>query len=103
MSPALPLAWRELIASVNGVTYVGQRGVRDPEYPCEGFTATGYDGSGTCHSDGHYLCTECSELSPDAPRFVEYERDGRRDRLRLFWHRPGGPIDRPLPSIGGDE
>ena len=49
----------------------------------------GYTGRGTCHSDGHYLCVECSELSPDAPRFHEHGRAGRADRLRLFWARTG--------------
>lgn len=93
-------AWAELVENVNGRTCIGQRGVRDPDGPCEEFTATGYDGTGTCRSDGHYLCVECHHLSPEAPRFVEYGRDGRGDRLRLYWHRPGGPIARALESNG---
>lgn len=84
--------WHVLTESVNGRSVLGQVGVRDPDGVCEEFTATGYDGTGTCHSDGHYLCVECHHLSPEAPRFEEYGRDGRRDRLRLYWHRPGGPI-----------
>ncbi len=72
-------------ANVNGRTFLGQVGVRDPDGPCEAFDGKGYDGRGHCKSDGHYLCVECSELAPDAPRFEEYGRDGRRDRLRLFF------------------
>ncbi len=82
------LAWHELTENVNGRTVLGQVGVRDPEGPCEVFDGRGYDGTGTCRSDGHYLCVECSELAPDAPRFEEYGRAGRADRLRLYWSRP---------------
>lgn len=81
-------AWAELVANVNGRSFLGQVGVRDPDGPCEVFDGRGYDGSGKCMSDGHWLCAECSELSPEAPRFVEYGRAGRADRLRLFWSRP---------------
>lgn len=81
------LAWAELVESVNGRTSLGRVGVRDPDGPCEEFDGAGYDGSGRCQSDGHYLCVECSHLSPDAARFQEYGRDGRRDRLLLFWRR----------------
>lgn len=87
-SKAALLAWGELVEHVNGRTFLGEVGVRDPDGPCETFDRLGYDGSGHCRSDGHYLCVECSELSPEAPRFVEYGRDGRADRLRLFWRRP---------------
>lgn len=80
-------AWAELVANVNGRTVLGQVGVRDPDGVCEEFDGRRYDGSGGCHSDGHYLCIECSHLSPDAPRFHQ-DRDGRADRLRLFWKRP---------------
>ena len=54
--------WNQLVAEVNGRTFLGK-----------------------CHSDGHYLCVECSQLSPEAPRFVDYGRDGRRDRLVAFF------------------
>lgn len=81
------LAWDELVANVNGRTVLEQAGVRDPENVCEDFDRRGYDGSGDCPSDGHYLCTMCSKLSPEAPRFVEHGRGGRADRLRLFWRR----------------
>jgi hypothetical protein len=84
----LPVAWEELRRAVNAEPpFMGTPGVRDPEYVCESFDGKGYDGQGRCHSDGHYLCTECSELSPDAPRFQEPGRAGRLDRLRLFWAR----------------
>jgi hypothetical protein len=87
----LPLAWEVLRRAVNGERgFIGVPGVRDPDGVCEGFDGRGYDGRGQCLSDGHYLCAECSELSPDAPRFQEYGRAGRADRLRLFWSRPGG-------------
>lgn len=82
--------WQNLCEQVNGRPGLfGTVGVRDPDGPCELFDGLGYDGGGDCMSDGHYLCTECSHLSPEAPRFEEnYGRDGRRDRLLLFWHRP---------------
>jgi hypothetical protein len=84
----LPLAWEVLRRAVNSEPpLVGTVGVRDPESVCEAFDGEGYDGRGRCMSDGHYLCTECSELSPDAYRFTEYGRAGRRDRLLLFWRR----------------
>lgn len=81
-------AWNELLEAVNGRTSFGQVGVRDHDNPCEEFDGLGYDGTGGCKSDGHYLCKECSRLSPKAPRFEEYGRDGRRDRLRLYLARP---------------
>ena len=81
----LPLAWEVLRRAVNGERgFVGMPGMRDPDGVCALFDGRGYNGRGACHSDGHYLCVECSELSPDAPRFQEYGRAGRADRLRLF-------------------
>lgn len=74
--------WNELYAHANGRTTLGEVGVRDPEYPCSEFDASGYDGYGNCQSDGHYLCTECSKLSKSAPRFSENGADGRMDRIR---------------------
>lgn len=79
--------WNELADHVNGRATVGQVGVRDPEYPCEAFDGHGYDGTGACMSDGHYLCVDCSHLTPNAPRFEEHGRGGRRDRLLLYWRR----------------
>ena len=38
-------------------------GIRDPEFPCEAFVYGRPDGSGSCMSDGCYLCIECVELS----------------------------------------
>ncbi len=85
--PAL-VQWDNLVRFVNGRPLVpGTPGVRDPDSPCDAFDGRHYDGTGDCMSDGHYLCVECSLLSPEAPRFTEYGRDGRRDRLRLFWGR----------------
>lgn len=72
MTWMLPLAWEELCRFVNGEPgYEGTPGIRSTEYPCELFNGRGYDGTGACMSDGHYLCVECSELSPEAPRFTE--------------------------------
>lgn len=77
----LPLAWEELRRFVNGEPgYEGTPGVRSVEYPCEVFDGRGYDGTGECMSDGHYLCVECSELSPEAPRFTEPGWSGGRNR-----------------------
>lgn len=90
----VPLPWANLIERLNGrAGFIGTAGVRDPEHPCEVFDGEGYDGGGDCLSDGHYLCVECSELSPDAPRFQEYGAAGRLDRiraLRLTQRRRGG-------------
>ncbi len=87
MTGALPPVWASMFERLNGRPGLfGEAGVRDPDHTCEDFTATGYDGTGRCSSDGHYMCTECHHLAPDAPRF---ENDGGRgDRLRLFWRRP---------------
>lgn len=97
----LPMSWACLVAEVNGRTFVGQPGVRDPEYPCEEFDGRGYDGSGQCDSDGHYMCVECSNLASDAPRFQEYGRDGRADRLRLFWRRRRAPAASSADDVEG--
>lgn len=85
------LRWEVLYRFVNGKPPLfGTEGVRDPAYQCEEFDARGYDGTGRCLSDGHYMCVECSHLSPNAPRFEEFGRAGRADRLRLFWARKAG-------------
>jgi len=65
------LAWNQLVASVNGTTTIGTTGVRDPDYPCEGFNAVGaafhqvteFSTMNRCETDGHYMCTECTEIS----------------------------------------
>lgn len=78
--------WDQLVAAVNGRTTIGQAGVRDPEYPCEGYRplpgarpftrVTEADlGWSRCETDGHYMCVECTEIS------VEALRD-REDRCR---------------------
>jgi hypothetical protein len=66
-------AWRLLEAEVNGRQVVGMPGVRDPEHPCEEYVPTEdadllglwitAEGSGSCDSDGHYLCGGCRQLS----------------------------------------
>ncbi len=83
----LPIQWEVLRRSINDETPLfGTVGIRDPDAICEEFDGRHYDGHGKCHSDGHYMCEECSHLSPDAPRFQS--RGGRMDRLRLFLRRP---------------
>jgi len=80
--------WDDLVRFVNNAPpRYGAPGIRDPEHRCELFDGEGYEGQGNCLSDGHYLCTECSHLSPKAPRFVEHGVEGRADRLLLFWAR----------------
>jgi len=79
----LPPKWEALYREVNRLPGIlGAPGVRDPDGVCEGFDGNGFDGTGRCMSDGHYLCVECSELSPEAPRFLQYGTNGRLDRLR---------------------
>ena len=79
--------WENLRRFVNAEPPLfGEPGVRDPDNVCESYDGKGYDGRGDCDSDGHYECTNCSLLSPDAPRFSQ-DRGGRADRLRLFWGR----------------
>lgn len=36
---------------------IGSAGVRDPDFPCDGFSPGEPDGD--CQTDGHYLCHEC--------------------------------------------
>jgi len=83
VASGLAARWNALYAEVNGRPMVGTPGVRDIENPCEVFDGMGYDGGGDCHSDGHYLCDDCSRLSPDAPRFSQYGTAGRLHRIRL--------------------
>jgi hypothetical protein len=53
------LTWNELVAFVNDRTTLGQEGVRDPEHPCDAFCPG--RPAGSCATDGHYLCDECTE------------------------------------------
>lgn len=86
--------WERLVRFVNNrPEMLGETGVRDPEYRCSDFDALGYQGRGDCMSDGHYLCDDCSLLSPDADRFHQYGADGRLDRLRLFSRRKESRIN----------
>lgn len=90
----LPLAWEELRRFVNGYPgHEGVPGVRSAEYPCEVFDGRGYDGTGDCMSDGHYLCTECSQLSSEAPRFAE-PYAGPGGHRRRFYGLALGRLDR---------
>ena len=76
--------WRLLEAEVNGRSYVGQVGVRDPEHPCAGYTPTAEPdllgiritaaGNGRCDSDGHYLCGGCAEISAAAIARLEGQK-----------------------------
>jgi hypothetical protein len=42
---------------------IGEVGIRDRMYPCEWFDYG--PATGTCWSDGHYMCCECKELDPN--------------------------------------
>jgi len=42
---------------------IGEVGIRDRMHPCEWFDYG--PATGTCWSDGHYMCCECKELAPD--------------------------------------
>jgi hypothetical protein len=72
--------WNELYLAANGRTAFGQRGVRDPEYPCAEFLPG--EPSGQCMSDGHYLCNECTWSVPlcatcgESWRLCECDPDG---------------------------
>jgi hypothetical protein len=66
--------WLELVAHVNGRTVFGQAGVRDPDHLCDAYDPTAdadylggvtAPGTGSCESDGHYLCGGCHHLSAD--------------------------------------
>lgn len=87
MSGEVARRWQSLTDAANGRVRFGAVGVRDPDYPCEAYDARGYQGAGPCMSDGHYECANCSQLSPEAPRFTQ-DREGRVMRLRWFWARP---------------
>lgn len=58
--------WNALVAEVNGRPLDGTPGVRSITAPCELFDGVEPSGSGTCSTDGHYLCTECSHMSMGA-------------------------------------
>lgn len=41
---------------------VGKPGLRDPEFPCQGYDPEGtrFFGYRECETDGHYLCQDCA-------------------------------------------
>lgn len=51
----------------NNVT--GEVGVRDRMHPCELFDYG--PPTGTCWSDGHYMCYECKKLDPNRIGFYD--------------------------------
>lgn len=59
-----PAVWRDLVSEINGRIPVGTPGVRDPDALCEVFDPVegDPDGSGTCQTDGHYMCSECRHI-----------------------------------------
>jgi len=75
--------WEMLVDALNGRRPFGAPGVRDPDAECGEFDGAGYAGLGECLSDGHYMCEECSHLSPHAPRFTGSD-EGLVDRERLY-------------------
>lgn len=45
----------------------GLPGHRDPDSPCRAFWPVGKpSGTGSCQTDGHYLCVECEEISQES-------------------------------------
>lgn len=70
----IPAPWRALVSEINGGrTPDGEPGIRDVDAPCSGFIPSGKpwedaDGSGSCETDGHYLCRECWHISGRALR-----------------------------------
>ncbi len=46
------------------ITWVpaGTPGIRDVDHPCDVFEPGVPNGTGSCQSDGHYLCQECVHL-----------------------------------------
>jgi hypothetical protein len=58
MGAILPRAWWELVEQANGRLYLGQDGVRDPDFPCVEFVRGAPNG--WCDTDGHYMCRECT-------------------------------------------
>jgi hypothetical protein len=59
---SVPFDWAVLVATVNGRSFVGMAGIRDPDALCEAFRP-GEPGKGRCDTDGHYMCEECAEIS----------------------------------------
>lgn len=67
--------WAELVEEVNGRVRVGARGVRDPDFRCEGYRRAEHEPfedeasrPPDCETDGHYLCSECVFISEKALR-----------------------------------
>jgi hypothetical protein len=70
----VPALWRSLVYAVNdgrvnhlGHIPDGEPGIRDVCAPCEDFTPAGQpyelaQGTGSCETDGHYLCSECVHI-----------------------------------------
>ena len=56
----VPPAWRDLVAFVNGLPTREPRGPGDED--CEAFDP-GAPGFGDCDTDGHYRCSECTQIS----------------------------------------
>lgn len=70
---AVPPAWRSLVASLGGRIPDGTDGIRDVDAPCEAFKPAGapYErakGTGSCETDGHYICVECVEIKLETLR-----------------------------------
>lgn len=71
---SIPPVWRALVSEINGGRPPdGIAGIRDVDAECTAFAPAGVpfqraDGSGTCETDGHHLCVECTEISARALR-----------------------------------
>jgi DNA-directed RNA polymerase subunit RPC12/RpoP len=65
---AMPARWRALVSELNGGRIPdGTPGIRDVNAPCDHFEPAGEpfehaNGSGSCMTDGHYICSECVHI-----------------------------------------
>jgi hypothetical protein len=58
---------------------LGDKGVRDPDFPCKGYDPSPRelaDHEAECETDGHFLCLECKYRKPDSVEF-EAENENR--------------------------
>jgi len=60
------LLWRPVLFD----PHFGKPGIRDSDHPCSGFEP-GDPGTGSCDTDGHYMCLECKHMSRSAVAFRE--------------------------------
>ena len=61
--------WNTLYANLNGRPTAGVPGVRDTGFPCAFFAPEGGEDGiqilTVCRGDGHFLCWECTQFTPE--------------------------------------